>query len=374
MYLFRHEFMDVVSRPTVWIGALLFCIFLLYSVGHLELEEDQVVVAIYQTPADTPEMTQWFRPAYGLLREMANVQIREPVMATIDIASQMLKDKAAIAITQTPDGWRFTLRSRSAFEHRQLVRVAQALGASLSKQKPWGLLVKELLVIPEESEYGTQGWPIKIQIAGITADPGRQARLFVPKVIALLANLVAFAFASRSMIRDISNNVLPLILVAIRGRWIFLIMAKLTAAVMIGLLVLWSLIVFTALTQTFEIKNGFTVSTMVQVIGLVISAMLGIAFSLLARTESRIYLIGSAYLILLVLLSGLIAKIDPREKLLAWLSDAIPLGYAMDVLSDWMFFGIVPVLSDAPAQTIFALLILSGLFVYGSVLSFRENL
>jgi hypothetical protein len=110
----------------------------------------------------------------------------------------------------------------------------------------------------------------------------------------------------------------------------------------------------------------------VQVISLVVSALLGLAFSLLARTESRIYLIGSAYLVLLVLLSGLIAKIDPSEKILSLISNVFPLGYAMDMLSDWMFFGLVPNVGHNTTQIMFALLILSIVVVYGSVLYFKR--
>jgi hypothetical protein len=286
----------------------------------------------------------------------------------------MLKDNADIAVTRTLDGWRFTLKSRSALEHRRLVRIAQVLGASISQQKPWALLAYDELRSPSDSPSKAENWPMKVQISGVTADPGRHARVFVPKTIALLGYFVAFAFACRSMIRDISNNTLPIIIAALNGRWLCLIAAKICIAVMMGLIVLWSLLLFAATYQDFQIKDGLYLITVVQFNGLLVSAMLGIAFSLLARTESRIYFIGSAYLVLLVLLSGLIAKIDQKEQFLSFISSVFPLGYAMDILSDWMFFGVVPAVGDDRIQIMSALLIVSIVVVCGSVLSFKRTI
>jgi hypothetical protein len=375
MFLLKHEFLSVVTRPLLWIGTLAFCVFLVHLVGHLAIGEEPVTVALYQTPGDSSEMTKWLQQARGLLIQMAGVSIVPPGdEVTSDIANRMVRDQADIAITQTIDGWRFTIKSRSLLEHTQFVRVAQQLGASLSKEKPWAIFVYESLQKRTEGESQSGDWPAKVQIAGITADPGRHARLFIPKTIALLAYFVCFAFACRGMIRDISNNMLPVIVVASRGRWSHLVAAKVLVSVLMGLVTLWLLLGFAALTENFEIKDGVYVSTVIQLIALLVSAMLGVAFSLLCRTEARIYFIGSAYLVLLVLVSGLIARIDPKDKILSWISDLFPLGYAMDSLSTWMFFGLVPAISDAPIHIMLAFLILSTIFVSASVFQFKISI
>src|SRR4051812_34410205 len=85
MTLLKHEFIDVASRPLLWIGTLVFCAFLLHAVGHLGIEEDKVDVAVYQTRADSPDTVKWFRPARSLLQEMANVEVREPVIIGTDV-------------------------------------------------------------------------------------------------------------------------------------------------------------------------------------------------------------------------------------------------------------------------------------------------
>src|SRR6516165_2312912 len=137
MYLLKHEIVEVVSRPLLWLGTFAFCIFMIHVVGHLGIEEDKVRVAIYQTPTDTPEMINTFGHAQELLQELANVEVLSPKRIVTDIPTEMSKDAVQLAITRTLQGWRFTLKSRSNVEHTRLVRVAQLLGASIGLEKPW---------------------------------------------------------------------------------------------------------------------------------------------------------------------------------------------------------------------------------------------
>src|SRR5262245_4932812 len=115
MKFLKHEFVEVASRLFLWTGTLAFCAFLLHAVAHLAVDDDEVRVAVYQTQSDydNPDRIGTFGPAQSLLQEMANVRVLNPKMATTDIATQMLKDNADIAVTRTLDGWRFTLKSRS---------------------------------------------------------------------------------------------------------------------------------------------------------------------------------------------------------------------------------------------------------------------
>jgi ABC-type multidrug transport system permease subunit len=374
MFLLKYEFTEIANRPILWIGTIVFSAFLLHAVAHLAVGETPVTVALYKTPADSTNIDGLLQKARALLLDMAGVTVEDPKELMTDIASQMLKDQADIAVTENDDGWRFTIKSRSLLEHTQFVRVAQELGESLRKQKPWAVLMFDYLKPNESEKIETKDWPTKVQIAGITADPGRQARLFVPKTIALLAYFVTFAFATRGMIRDISNNMLSTILAASHGGWINLIVSKVIISVMMGLIVLWSLLLFAALTEGFEIKDGLYISTAVQLICLLVSAIIGIILSLLVQTEARIYFVGSAYLVLLILLSGLISRIEPDEAVLSWISNVLPLGYAMDLLSNWMFFGVAPLLDDPSIHTMIAFLVLAMIIVYWSVLRYKRSL
>jgi len=371
--LLKHEFIEFFGWPQLWLGVLAFGMLLVHVVAHLAIEEEDVRVAIYQTSAETDERIGTIISAEALVQEMSNIKILERKTVTGDIASQLFSDNADIAITRTSDGWRFLIKSRSELEHKRLVRMAQVLGASLSQQRPWPLIAYSALQISANDDV-EPNWPRKVQISGTSADPGSHARVFVPKTIALLSFLAAFAFACRSMIRDISNNTLAPHVIASHGSWRAIVVSKVVVATMGGLLVYLALLSFAFWAQGFYLKEGFFTITAFQAFGWMTSALLGMTCTILARTESRIYLIGSGYLILLVLLSGLIAKISQKDVFLYWLSSVIPLGYAMDVLSDWMFFGFVPSPNSSNFQIMLALLIVAGTSTFGSVVYYQRRL
>jgi ABC-type multidrug transport system permease subunit len=371
--LLKHELLAFFERPQLWLGVIVFGIFLVHVVGHLSIEEENVVVAIYQTGTEDQQRLKTIATAESLVREMSNITVRERKTVTGDIASHLLSDNADIGITRTTDGWRFLIKSRSALEHKRLVRMAQVLGASLSQQRPWPLIAYAALQIGANDDV-EKDWPRQAQISGTSADPGSHARVFVPKTIALLSFLAAFAFACRSMLRDMSNNTLVSNLVASHGSWLAIVVSKVVVATLGGLLAYLALLSFALWAQGFYLKDGLFTVTIFQAIGWVTSALLGIICTTLAKTESRIYLIGSGYLILLVLLSGLIAKISEQDKVLHWLSGIIPLGYAMDVLSDWMFFGFTPSPNSSNFQIMLALLIVAGTGTVGSVLYYQRRL
>lgn len=371
--LISHELLDVVTRPVLWIGILAFGMFLVHVVGHMAVDDEGVRVGVYKTAADDEQRLATLGAAETLFREMSGISIggSRKVLSS-DIAAQALADNIDIAVARTDDGWRFLIRSRSGLEHSRFIRTAQVLGATVSQQRPWPLIAYEALQTTAADETEPK-WPTKVQISGTTADPGRHARVFVPKTVALLSFLAAFVFACRSMIRDTANNTLLVLLAASRSSWSEVMTAKIAVASFFGLVAFLALLLFATLSQGFNLKEGLVIITAIQLIGLVTSALIGAACALLAKSESRIYLIASGYLILLVLLSGLIAKIYPSEIFLHWLSRIVPLGYAMDILSDWMFFGVVPALNSDNIQIMTALFLLSLTAVFGSVLYRRRQ-
>lgn len=371
--LISHEFFDVVSRPVLWIGMLAFGVFLIHVVGHMAVDDEGVRVGIYATAADDDERLATLGVAETLFHEMSGINMEgsRKVIAS-DVAAQALVDNIDIAVARTDEGWRFLIRSRSGLEHSRFVRTAQVLGATLSQQRPWPLIAYEALQSPASDDAESK-WPTKVQISGTTADPGRHARVFVPKTVALLSFLAAFVFACRSMIRDTGNNMLLSLLTASRSNWTAVMTAKISVASFFGLVSFLTLLLFATLSEAFNLKEGLITITLIQSLGLITSALLGIACALLAKSESRIYLIASGYLILLVLLSGMIAKIQASERFLYWISRVVPLGYAMDILSDWMFFGVVPPFNSNSIQIMAALLLLATTITLVSVLYRRKQ-
>ena len=376
MRLLWYEFVEVGGRPLLWVGGILFCFFILYGVEHLDVEDRTVKVMLYRTPVDDDAAIQTIADAESMLLETADIstgkKIDQPVA---DIADEMLRDGAAIGVTRTAGGWRLTVKARSSLEHKKLVRIAQLLGVSLSLKEPWFLpLYGALGKISQTKDSGQSSsgdsdeWPRTVQISGLTADPGPQSRVFVPKTIVVLVCFLAFGFACRSMIREISNNTLPFLLVSSKTRWWLMTVTKAAAASLIGTTALWSLLLFATHAAGFQIKGGLPSITIVLTAAIAASALLGVACGLIGRTVARIYLLGSAYLVALILLSGLIAPIDENSIVLRWLSTLFPVSPAMDMLSDWMFYGLQPVLGGKETNASIAILILSAIITVGAVM------
>jgi|GEM_PF-2839624 len=383
--MIRRELLEFFNRPQLWLSVMAFGVLLVHIVGHLSIEEEDVRVAIYQTDTENADGLAMVSSAEAIVQEMSNIRVLDRKTVSGDVASQMLADNVDIAITlihapgdsasssPSQDGWRFLIRARSELEHKRLVRLAQVLGISLNKQQPWPLIAYRALQINPDEDVDPN-WPRTVQISGTAADPGPHARVFVPKTIALLSFMAAFAFACRSLLRDISNNMLDIHLVACHGRWHEIVIPKVLVAVIGGLLSYLVLLAFALVAQGFYLKDGFFTVTVFQACGWIASALFGVTCVMFARTESRIYLLGSGYLILLVLLSGLIAKISEKDVVLSWLASVIPLSYAMDVLSDWMFFGMIPSPGAGSFQIILALIIVASTTTVFSIVYYQRQL
>lgn len=366
MKLILHEFIELATKPLVWLSAIALALFLTYAVGHLRINDDKVVIAFYDTGVSKPDVEEQMRSVQATVQELSNVEVAEIKPLVKDMATQMVEDGADIAVTRTKDGWRLTLRSRSSLEHQRLVRAAQLLGATIVQKTPWFIIAyKELQAASNVDE--------KIQISGITADPGIHSRIFVAKVIVLIAYFMAFAIVSRSMMRDLASNMTPVLVVASGGDWVAYLLAKLLVGVFFGTMVFSSLLLFSSEIFGFGIKAGLSTILLVQFLWLSASSLVGVALAMIARTEARIYFLAFCYLILLIMLSGLIAKIDDEDVLLKAVSLVFPINYGMDIVSDWMFFGSVPSLSSNSVSALVALLVVSSAATYASFLIYRRT-
>src|ERR1700755_1357239 len=111
--LLKHELQEFFGRPQLWLGVIVFGIFLVHVVGHLSIEEEDVRVAIYLTGTEDDERVNTIILAEALVQKMSTIRILDRKTVTGDLASQLLSDNADIAITRTSDGWRFLIKSRS---------------------------------------------------------------------------------------------------------------------------------------------------------------------------------------------------------------------------------------------------------------------
>jgi hypothetical protein len=367
MKLVLHEIIELAVKPFVWLSAIALSIFLTYAVGHLRINDDGVTIAFYETGSSNPDVEDEMRSVQSTVQELAGVEVAEIKSLTKDIATQMVEDGADIAVTRTKDGWRLTLRSRSSLEHQRLVRAAQLLGATIVQKTPWFIILYSQLQASADS-----GAANKIQISGVTADPGIHSRIFVAKVIVLIAYFMAFAMVSRSMVRDFASNITPVLVVASGGDWFAYLLSKLVVGVFFGTMIFSVLLLFSSQVYGFGMKAGLVTIFVVQLLWLSASSLVGISLAMIARTEARIYFLAFCYLILLIVLSGLIAKIDDDDALLKAISLIFPINYGIDIVSNWLFFGSLPSVSSTSISALIALLLVSTAGTYASFVIYRR--
>jgi tetratricopeptide (TPR) repeat protein/ABC-type multidrug transport system permease subunit len=192
---------------------------------------------------------------------------------------------------------------------------------------------------PQGCSGGKNGDSDAVEIVGLAADPGTNARTVVPRAVGLITLFIAFSFSCRSMIRDISSNTLPVLLAIARNNWLTLIAAKLIASVAVAIVIFAALIIFSGWHQSFNIKPGLSMILVLVVLGSATSAVYGTLVGFIGRTETRINVLASLYIMALVLLSDFITEFDRSNHLLVALSGVLPLKFLIDPLSNWMLFG-----------------------------------
>lgn len=347
MSLLIFETLEVALRPALLILLFLGLALTIDGVASLDVGEGRIRVVLYSRDDTSRDCQNFLVEAHELLRETVDLDISRRPWTQPELAVQMIQDEADLGILCSPDGWRISVIGRSDLEHQRLVRAAQLAAITLSRHEPWFIKVyRELFRGDRDEVQLPTGWPKAVNISNPTTSPGSHARVFLPKIMAMLCHFVAFGFACRSVARDIAGNTLSTIVAASHGRWWPTILARATVASLLSLFVLCFLLALSANRHGFTITAPDATTLAIQLLSLTAGALLGLAASLALRNEIRIIMIALVYFVISFLFSGLISTFNPDRFLFYSLSKALPAGYAMESLTNFMFHGMSSV-SDA---------------------------
>lgn len=347
MSLILFEMLEVALRPALLVLLFLGLALTVDGVASLDVGEGRIKVMLYSRD-DTSEKCQTFLvEAHELLRETVDLDISRRPWTQSELVVQMIQDEADLGILCGDDGWRISVTGRSDLEHQRLVRAAQLAAITLSRHEPWFIKVyRELFRGDKDVAQLPTDWPTAVNISNPATSPGSHARIFLPKIIAMLCHFVAFGFACRSVARDIAGNTLSTIVAASHGHWWPTILARATVASLLALSVLSFLLAISANRHGFTITAPDLTTIAIQALSLTAGALLGLTASLALRSEIRIIMMALVYFVVSFLFSGLISAFDPERFFFYSLSKALPAGYAMDSLTNFMFHGMSSV-SDA---------------------------
>jgi hypothetical protein len=147
-----NELLDIAARPALWLGTLGACVFLIFAASNLNLDDKEVRVIVYDSAneKDAGSVATVTREMETLANELSGIKVLPAKILSIDLASGMSRDDVHIALTLAKDErsegtrrmtWRLTIRADSRGQHRRLVRYAQLLGATITRRKPWFVVV-----------------------------------------------------------------------------------------------------------------------------------------------------------------------------------------------------------------------------------------
>ncbi len=190
------------------------------------------------------------------------------------------------------------------------------------------------------------------QLERLWAPGSAEDHTLVPSYIGLIVVFVPFVLASSALVREREASTLQGLLVAVRRRWPLLIAGKLLLPVLAGLLVLSSLLVVASLVFGFGIKPGLVRLLLVQSLAATVSALFGMVVSALIESAQEAYAACAAYLVALILLTGMIHPLEQSAPAVVAIAHAFPLTLSSPTLESWMTAGVA---AEVPWQTWIAL-------------------
>lgn len=354
--LLLFEALEVVIRPVMLIALFLGLTLAVDGVANLDIGESKVKVALYQRADTSPECRQFLVEAHELLRETVDLDISRRTQDLPQLTAQMIQDETDIGILCNGKSWQIAVVGRSDLEHQSLVRGAQLAAITLIRHEPWFIKIyRELFGGGDAQNPTPSNWPTAISISNSATSPGSHARIFLPKIIAMLAHFVAFGFACRSVARDVAANTLQTIIATSNGRWAPTILARASVAGALGLAALSFLLALSSFRYGFSIAAPDFTTCASQMLSLTAAVMLGLAASLLVANEIRITMIALSYFVVTFLFSGLISNINTDHIALYSFSKALPANYAMDSLTNFMFHGTSSIVDGNALQNLVAI-------------------
>jgi len=184
-----------------------------------------------------------------------------------------------------------------------------------------------------------QGAWLSAQVAPLWAPASAADHALVPGYIALITVFVPFVLASSALVREREAGTLHGLVVVVRRRWLLLIAGKLLLPVLAGLMVAALLLVAASLAFGFGVKPGLATALLVQFVAATVSALFGMVVSTLIESAQEAYAVSAAYLVGLILLTGMIHPLEQSALAVVAVAHVFPLTLSAPALEAWMLAG-----------------------------------
>jgi ABC-type multidrug transport system permease subunit len=323
--LIWKELFEILRKPLVPILVVAASIFVVWTAGKLTAEKPPFEISLYQGDLNDADLGPVMAPLNELPRVRTTVVKRDTARSTINQSgSARVSAVSRFSITDFKQEWLILHDYPTSFQEEMAALTLSGVGKVLNR--PQSSLL-DLYLSPPES-----------RISSLPRDPQWQ---LVPGTVALILAFLLFVLAARSYSREVTYGTLPILLVSSAGGWAEILIAKIAASV-------WSMFVvflFTllAVRSYFDLtpKRGLTTEVFVQMLAVFVSTGLGLFGTMVARSQSQVYLFAALYLAL-VLLSGFLFPLESADPIIRTMSYASPLTFSTKSLEFWLVFGANP--------------------------------
>lgn len=331
--VFVKDLYELSSRPYLGIGLILVPLALLYVAGQSIVNSPQILLLLNERVESDVEIDA----VADLLHEFAEIKIERHDWAAAQTPRIMGRERAQLALVAA-DPHKIFVRPMSSQQQDQLRVLAYQIAASLSYEKPWQVETIETAV-----DAWQDGEPLDVLAVDIVSvgSPSLQRNVaLIPKIIALVVVFIPFLLSCSAIIRDKLNQLLPLQLVAPGVGWLEIVAGKAVAAIVLGTVNLFVLLIFSAMTFGVVMRSGAASVIALQLLAMLASTLLGLAASTLVKSQLQAYFIAALYAFSLIFLSGLFYPIEQALPLVQVISNAFPLTFSHVPLTDWMLYGL----------------------------------
>lgn len=319
--LIRKEIFDLTVRPLFLFGALLLSVLAVWVSGQLNSKKPVFHVFIYTGSASADAE----KNAFKIIGEFSNVEITRFSDTIIDF-DKMQAAGARIAAIHRENRWEVVHTSPTLRQESEIGPIVSLISSSLNSGRPW-------LASSAESSAG------KVLAARVSAFPGDSQLEFVPKTVALIVIFLPFMIAGRSYSREISSQMLPTLLVASKREWMTIVVTKIAVSAWTSLIILLLLVLGIKAMFGITPKTGLIAHVGVQLLGMVVSAGLGLFAAITLPGPAQIHISSAVYFLALVLLSGFLFPLETASQVISYASNLSPLTFSGKIFESWLFHG-----------------------------------
>jgi ABC-type transport system involved in multi-copper enzyme maturation permease subunit len=334
--IFAKDLHEMLASRRSWLALLVLPLLLIGLAGDLSVRDKALRTYIEPATGATPDATR----LRGIFADLQGVSLVDeeragrPVWSFMDEAGL---DIAAVwqptALAGSGGSWFLYIQPFYTYQDRNLSTLALLVQAGVKLDRVWwvGALAD-----------GDAARSLTLQIVKRNGTPPATSAWLVPRVIAIVVSVVAFLVASGAWVRERELGTLPLLVISPHVGWRAMFFGKLLLPLLAGIVLLALSLIFAAALYRFGLKSGMPGMLAIQALAVLAVTLQGLMVSALVVSQYQAYVAAAAYLVALLLLTGLLFPIGEGSATAQALASLFPLTFAMPALDAWLTFGVIP--------------------------------